>query len=52
MKINIAGPHPKSPVPINGDNEVDDIDEKHEGIDVTHRTVLWVDDVVEELSYG
>lgn len=52
LMTNIADSHPKGPVAINGDNEVDDIDEKHEGVDITHRTVFWVDDVIEELSYG
>lgn len=47
-----AHSHPKSPVSIYCDNEVDYIDEKHEGVDVTHRTIFWVDDVVEKLSYG
>lgn len=44
--------HPESPVSIYGNDEVDDIDKKHEGVDVTHGTVIWVDDVVKELSYG
>lgn len=44
--------YPKSPVSINGDNEVDHVDEEHQSVDVTHRTVLWMDDVIEELSYG
>lgn len=44
--------HPKSRVPIDSDDEVDHIDEKHEGIDITDRTVVWVDDVIEELSDG
>lgn len=47
-----AHTHPKSPVSIYCDNEIDYIDEKHEGVHVTHRTIFWVDDVVEKLSYG
>lgn len=47
-----ADSYPKSPVSIYSDNEVDYIDEKHESVDVTHRTVVWVDDVIEKLSYG
>lgn len=43
--------YPKSPVSIYGDNEVDYIDKKHEGVDVAHRAVVWVDDVVEKLPY-
>lgn len=43
--------YPKSPVSIDGDDEVDYIHEKHEGVDVTNGTVLWVDYVVEKLSY-
>lgn len=49
---NRMNSYPKSPVSINGDNEVDDINEKHQSVDVTHRAVLWVDDVIEELPYG
>lgn len=44
--------HPKCPVSIYSDNEVDYIDKKHDGIYVTHRTVFWVDDVIEKLPYG
>lgn len=44
--------HPKCPVSIDSDNEVDYIDDKHDGVHVTHRTVFRVDDVVEKLSYG
>lgn len=46
------GSHPKCPVSIYSDNEVDYINEKHEGVDITHRTVLWVDDVIKKLSDG
>lgn len=42
----------KSPVAIDSDDEVHHVDEKHEGVDVTHRAVFRVDDVIEELSYG
>lgn len=48
---NTADSYPKSPVAIYGDNEVDYIDEKHEGIHITHRAVVWMNDVVEKLSY-
>lgn len=44
--------HPECPVSIDSDNEVDDVDEKHDGIHVTHRTVIRMDDVIEKLSYG
>jgi len=44
--------YPKCPVTIYGDDEVDDVDEEHEGVDITHRTVLRVDDVIEELPDG
>lgn len=47
-----AHPYPKSPVSIYSDDKVDHIDEKHEGVNVTHRTVVWVDDVIEKLPYG
>lgn len=47
-----ADSYPESPVSIYSDNEVDYINKKHEGVDVTHRTVVWVDDVIEKLSYG
>lgn len=49
---NRAGSYPKSPVSIYSDDEVDYIDEKHEGVNVTHWTVVWMDDVIEKLSYG
>lgn len=41
--------YPKSPVSIYGDNEVDYINEKHECVNIAHRTVLWMDDVIEKL---
>lgn len=44
--------HPECPVSIDSDNEVDYVDEKHDGIHVTHRTVFRMDNVVEKLSYG
>lgn len=44
--------YPESPVSIYGNDEVDDINEKHESIDVAHGTVIWVDYVVKKLSYG
>lgn len=44
--------HPKCPVAIDSDNEVDYINEKHDGIYVTHGTVFGMDDVVEKLSNG
>lgn len=44
--------YPESPVSIYGNNEVDDINEKHESVDVAHGTVIWVDYVVKKLSYG
>ena len=37
---------------IYGDDEVDNVDEEHEGVDVAHRAVLRVDDVIEELPDG
>lgn len=42
----------KSPVSIYGDDEVNDVNDKSDGVDVTHRTVLRVDDVIEELPDG
>lgn len=50
--MKIRATHPECPVSINSDNEVDYIDEKHDGINVTHRTVFRMDNVVEKLSYG
>lgn len=50
MKARVT--HPKCPVSIDGDNEVDHIDEKHDGVHITHRTVVRMDDVVEKLSNG
>lgn len=44
--------HPECPVSIDSDNEVDYIDDKHDGINVTYRTVFGMDNVVEKLSYG
>lgn len=44
--------YPKGPISIYGHDEIDDINKKHEGVDVTHRTVIRVDNVIEELSYG
>lgn len=48
---NTADFYPKSPVSIYGDDEINYIDEKHEGVDIAHRAVVWVDDVIEKLSY-
>lgn len=44
--------YPESPVSVYGDDEVCYVDDKHDSVDVTHRTVFWVDDVIEELPYG
>lgn len=44
--------HPKCPVAIDSDNEVDHINEKHDGVHVTHGAVFRMDDVVEKLSNG
>lgn len=44
--------YPKSPVAKNDDYEIDNINQEHQGIDITHRTVLRVDDVIEELPDG
>lgn len=44
--------HPECPVSVDGDNKVDYINEKHDGIHITHGTVVRMDNVVEKLSYG
>lgn len=44
--------YPKGPVSIYGHDEIDDINKKHEGVDVTHGAVVRVDDVIEELPDG
>ena len=44
MKVRVAL-YPEGPVTIYGDDEVDDVDQEHEGVDVAHWAVLRVDDV-------
>ena len=51
LKVRVAL-YPEGPVTIYGDDEVDDVDQEHEGVDVAHWAVLRVDDVIEELPDG
>lgn len=44
--------HPKCPVAIDSDDKVDNINEEHDGVHVTHGAVFRMDDVVEKLSNG
>lgn len=43
-------PYPKCPIPKDNNNEIDNIDQEHDGIDIAYWAVLWVYDIIEELS--
>jgi hypothetical protein len=44
--------YPKSPEAEDDDDKVNSVGQEHEHIHVCHSTVLWVDQVVEELTDG
>lgn len=48
----LASTYPKSPEAKDNDDEVHSVGQEHQHIHVSHSTVVWVDEVIEELPNG
>ena len=48
----VAFTYPKGPKAKDNDDEVNSVSQEHKHIHISHSTIVWVDEVVEELSDG
>lgn len=48
----LAPTYPKGPESKDDDNEVYSVSQKHQHVYISHSTVVWMDEVIEELPNG